>query len=176
MRLSIVLGAIVLGSLLLSADLLAQAPPGGGGRPGGMMQGNAFVQAIDALGDLNLRPDFTLAKEQKEKLQVIREDVKKSEEQWRTAHAEDLKKIQTDMQAARDAQDQDKMREVMTQRQELMQGMPSGDDALTKVKALLTEDQVKALDTRITERQQEMRTRMGGMMGGGRRAPAGGGQ
>lgn len=174
MRLSSVLGAIVLGSLLLSADLLAQAPPGGG-RPGmGMMQANRFVQAIDALGDLNLRPDFNLTKEQKEKLHAIREEVKKSEEQWRTAHAEDLKKIQEDMQAARG--DQDKMREVMTQRQELMQGMPGGEDSVTKVKALLTEDQVKALDTRITERQQEMRNRMGGMMGGGRRAPAGGGQ
>jgi len=53
---------------------------------------------------------------------------------------------------------------------------PADEDLPLDFNALLTEDQVKVLDTRITERQQEQRQRMGGMMGGGRRAPAAGGQ
>ena len=180
MRLSLILGLAAMGALLSSAAVMAQpAGGGGGGRGGGMMQQDPFVQQIDALGDLNLRPDFTLTKEQKEKLQAIRDDVKKAEDKWRADHAADLKKIQDDMMALRDAPDQDKMRELGTKRRELMQTMPKNDEAVGKIKALLTEDQAKALETRITERQEEGRARMGmggmGGPGGGRRGGGGGG-
>jgi Spy/CpxP family protein refolding chaperone len=109
-----------------------------------------------------------------EKLQAIRDEVKKEEGKWRADHAADLKKIQDDMAAA--AQDREQMRQVMTQRRELMQTMPKTDDAAQKVKALLTDDQAKALDARIAERQEEMRSRMGGMMGGRGGRGGGGGQ
>ena len=176
MRLSTMFGVAVLGSLFVAVNVMAQAAAQGGGQgrgPGaGMMQQDPFQQAIAALGDLNLRPDFNLSKEQKEKLQAVRDDVKKAEDKWRTDHADDLKKIQEEAQAARG--DQDKMREVMTKRRELMQTQPKSDDAAKQVKALLTEDQAKALEKRITERQEEMRARMGGMgMGGGRGARGG---
>lgn len=179
MRLSTVFGLAFLFSLVMAANLMAQPAPGGpGGRGGGGMFGMAqdpYQQAIAALGDLNLRPDFNLTAEQKTKLQAVRDEVKAAEDKWRTDHAADLKKIQDDSAAARQAQDQDKMREIMTARGELMQTMPKTDDAAQKVKALLTADQAKALDTRITERQEEARTRMGGMMGGGRGGRGGGG-
>jgi hypothetical protein len=178
MRLSTMFGVAVLGSLFVAVNVMAQAPGGGQGRGAGagMMQQDPFQQTIAALGDLNLRPDFNLSKEQKEKLQAVRDDVKKAEDKWRTDHAADLKKIQEEAQAARG--DQDKMTEVMTKRRELMQTQPKADDAAKQVKALLTEDQAKALEKRITERQEEMRARMGGMgFGGGRggRAGQGGG-
>ncbi len=139
------------------------------------MAQDQFVQTITALGDVNLRPDFNLTAEQKQKLQAVRDEVKAMEDKWRTDHAADLKKIQDDMAAARQGQDREKMREIMTARGELMQTMPKTDDAAQKVKALLTPDQAKALETRITERQEEMRSRMGGMMMGGRGGRPGGG-
>jgi hypothetical protein len=174
MRLSTMFGVAVLGSLFVAVNVMAQAPGGGQGRGpgGGMMQQDPFQQTITALGDLNLRPDFNLSKEQKEKLQVVRDDVKKAEDKWRADHADDLKKIQEETQAARG--DQDKMGEVMTKRRELMQTQPKSDDAAKQVKALLTEDQAKALEKRITERQEEMRARMGGMGGGRGRGAQGG--
>ncbi|MCY2952314.1 MAG: hypothetical protein NTU53_10095 [Planctomycetota bacterium] len=180
MRLSTMFGVAVLGSLFVAVNVMAQAAAQGGGQgrgPGAGMQQDPFQQTIAALGDLNLRPDFNLSKEQKEKLQAVRDDVKKAEDKWRADHADDLKKIQEETQAARG--DQDKMGEVMTKRRELMQTQPKSDDAAKQVKALLTEDQAKALEKRITERQAEMRARMGGMGGmggrGGRGAQGGGG-
>jgi hypothetical protein len=179
MRLLTVFGLAILGSLFMAANLLAQPAPGGGpGRPGGGMPGfglDPFDQTIVALGDLNLRPDFELTKDQKQKLQAVRDEVKQAEDKWRTDHAADLKKIQDDAMAARQSQDMEKMREIMTARRDLMQTMPKTDDAAQKVKALLTADQAKALETRITERQ-EAGTRMGPMMGGRGRGPGGGGQ
>ena len=174
MRLLIAFAAAVLGTCLVAGSSMAQAP-GGGGRGGGMMQPDPFVQTIDALGDLNLRPDFTLTKEQKEKLQAIRDEVKKGEDKWRADHAAELKKLQDDAAAAREAQDMEKGREVMTKRRELMQTMPKTEDAVTQVKALLSPDQAKLLETRITERQEEQRARMGGMGFGGRGGRGGGG-
>lgn len=175
MRFSTLFGLVVLASLFTAANLQAQAPgggPGGGGMFG--MQQDPFQTALSALGDVNLRPDFTLTAEQKEKVQAIRNDVKAAEDKWRTDHAADLKKIQDDAQAARDAQDMEKMREIMTARRDLMQTMPKTDDAAQKLKAVLTPDQAKALETRITERQDEARARMGGMFGGrGGRGPGG---
>jgi hypothetical protein len=177
MRLMTLFGLALLGSLVMAANLMAQPAPGGGGRGGGGfgMAQDPFVETITALGDLNLRPDFNLTAEQKTKLQAVRDEVKAAEDKWRTDHAAELKKIQDDMAAARQAQDQEKMREIGTARRELMQGMPKTDDAAQKVKALLTADQAKALETRIAERQEEMRARMGGMMGGRGGRPGGGG-
>lgn len=186
MRLANLVGLAVLGSLLMAANLMAQPAPrgagggrgagaGGAGGAGGAAQ-DAFQQTIVALGDLNLRPDFNLTAEQKQKLQAIRDDVKKLEDQWRADHAAELKKIQDDAAAARQAQDQGKMRELMTARRDLMQSMPKTDDAAQKVKALLTDDQARALEARITERQEDMRNRAGAMMGGrGGRAAGGAG-
>ena len=178
MRILSLFGFAVLGSLLMAANLIAQpAPRGAGGGRGAGRAGapaggafaatqDAFQRTIIALGELNLRPDFNLSDQQKQKLQAIRDDVKKLEDQWRTDHAADLKKIQDDTAAARQAGDQQKMRELMTARRDLMQTMPKTDEAAQKVKGLLTPDQAKALETRITERQDEMRNRMGAMTGG----------
>lgn len=176
MRVSTVFGLALLGSLIMAANLMAQPAPGGPGGGGmfGMAQ-DPFQQAIVALGDLNLRPDFNLTVEQKQKLQAVRDEVKTMEDKWRTDHAAELKKIQDDAATARQAQDQEKMREVMTARRDLMQTMPKTDDAAQKVKALLTDDQAKALEARINERQEEMRARMGGMPGRGGRGGGGGG-
>lgn len=181
MRLSTMCGMMVLGGLFLAASAMAQPAGGQRGRGMGMgMMGDPLQQLLTALGDVNLRPDFTLTKEQKEKIQSIRDGVKNAETKWRTDHAADLKKIQDDMQAARQDQDQDKMRETMTKARELMQSMPNTEEAAKEVRAVLTEDQAKALDARITERQEEMRARggmmMGGMRGGRRGGNGGGGQ
>ena len=169
----------LLGSLVMAANLMAQPAPGGAGRGGGggmfgMMAQDPYDQTIVALGDLNLRPDFNLTAEQKTKLQAVRDEVKAAEEKWRTEHAADLKKIEDEAAAARQSQDRDKMRELMTSRRDLMQTMPKNDEAAQKVKALLTPDQAKAVETRITERQEEMRARMGAMMGGRSGRPGGG--
>ena len=169
MRLSLVLGLAVAGSLMMGTAVMAQRAGGGrgAGRGAGMMPQAQWTQTLVALGDLNLRPEFTLTKEQKEKLQAIRDEVKKGEDQWRADHAVDIRKLQDDMQAARQAQDQAKIGELRPKMMELMQTMPKTDEAVAKVKALLSEDQVKALETRITERQEEMRSGLGAMGPGG---------
>src|SRR5689334_10678569 len=68
---------------------------GFGGGPGmmGMMGRRPFDEALAALGDLNLSPDFTLTPEQKTKVQSVRDDFKKAQEKWRTDHADEIKKL-----------------------------------------------------------------------------------
>ena len=177
------LAMVCVATLFMAGMAMAQpAAGGGGGRGGGrgagagMFQQDPFQQTIAALGDLNLQPDFNLTKEQKEKLQGIRDDVKKAAAKWRTDNADALKKLQDDSREAMQGQDREKMREIMTKRQELMQTQPKTDDAAKQVTALLTEDQKAALEKKIAERREEMRNRGGMMgMGGGRRAGGGGG-
>jgi len=166
------LALTVLAGLLWAASVQAADAPARGGR-GGMFQLDPFRQLIDALGDVNLRPDFNLTKEQKEKVQAVREQVKKAEDKWRSDNAEEMKKLQEGLRQAMQDQDNDKRNELLGKMRDLMQTQPKTDEAVQQIRAILTADQQKALDTRITERQEEARGRMGGF-GFGRRGGGGG--
>lgn len=160
----------------------ARGGPGAGGRgfpgggPMGMAPRDAVTEAIAALGELNLMPDFTLTKEQKEKVQAIRTTAKTARDKWMADHEADLRKLMEDARAAGGpGGDPDKMREIRTARQELMASAPKTDDAVKELKAALSEDQVKKLDERIAQMEQGRRQgqgRPGGPGGpGGRRPP-----
>jgi hypothetical protein len=146
-------------------------PGGAGGFGGGARafagQRDPLDELLALLGDLNLAPDFTLAADQKSKIQVIRDGFKKTQDEWRSAHADELKKMQEDMAQLRgggqgagggQAQppDREKMQELFQARQELMQSAPKSDEAAVEIKGLLTTEQLKKLEVRQTERQAEM--------------------
>jgi len=155
---------------------------GGMGGPGGMMgQRDGFGEAVAALAECNLEPDFNLTADQKTKIQGIRDGVKKARETWRKDHEEDIKKVQEEMRAARDGQDRDKAREAFQKLQELGAGAPKTDDAEKQLKAVLTADQAKKLDAKVEERfnqmeenRRQMMDRMGGGGPGGPGGPGGG--
>jgi hypothetical protein len=170
--------------------------PGGrgfGGGPGGMnFNADPLDELVRNLGDLNLTAAFTLTVDQKTRIDAIRGKLKKEKEQWRTDHEADFKKLQEDFAALRanngGEADRDKFVALNQSRQDLMNEAPKGDEAVTEIKALLNNDQLKALDEKTAQRRaerekmmQEMRAQFGGGPGGpgggggGRRGGAGGG-
>jgi hypothetical protein len=174
---------------------------GGGGMLGGLLGGvlgpyATFVQGQDALSvymaslaDMNMAPDFPLTKEQKEKIQAIRDKFKADIEKWNTDHADDSKKLRDDLMGmiqggnitAQDFQDLNKKRTDMNAT------APSADDAVKEVKAVLGDDLAKQVDDFIAAQKADrnkkladLRTQLGigaGMGGGfsGGRGGAGGG-
>ncbi len=122
---------------------------------GQFAQRDAFVEALAALGDLALTPDFTITNEQKESIQSLRFDQKLATDKWRGEHADDLQKLTEQSQAARDAGDQEKFRDTLQKRRTLMQSGPKPEDAVKKLVALLNEEQRKRLDERLAQRRAE---------------------
>ncbi len=155
------------------------------GGPAAMLNRNAFTEAVATLGELNLSPDFTLAKEQKERVQAVRDDYKKQTDKWRTDHEADIKKIQDNMAAMRGggggggaAGGGGNVRQAI---QDLTKTMPDFDAFVKQLKEALAADQVKRLEDKLAERKaeqekqmQDMRQRFGG--GGGAAGGGGGGR
>src|SRR5258706_11772082 len=71
-----------------------QRPGGPGGQGGGFGAfggpRDALTEAIGALGELNLSPSFSLTKEQKEKIQGIRDTAKQTRDKWTSEHQEQI--------------------------------------------------------------------------------------
>lgn len=196
------IGVLAAGVAILGAATFvsAQNPPGGpgggGGGPGrgpggGMMRmgmpGQARPTALDelvmVLGDLNLRPTFTLSDDQKTKLQSLRDAVKTAQEKWTTDNAEELAEIRESMnslmQAGPDG-DPEAWRDVMEQNMALMETSPDGEAETEQARALLTPEQAKAVEARFAEieaERQKMWQQMGAPGGRGPGGPGGpGGQ
>jgi len=135
-----------------------QQPQRGFGRFGfgqGFQPRDPFVDALNALGDLALTPDFTITTEQKENIQSLRLDQKLATDKWRGDHADDLIKFTEQSQAARDAGDMEKFRDIMQKRRNLMQSGPKPEDAVKKLNGLLNEEQRKRLEERMAQRRAE---------------------
>jgi Spy/CpxP family protein refolding chaperone len=108
------------------------------------------------LSELNMSPDFTLAKEQKEKIHGIREEFMKQQETWRTAHEEDLKKFQaqfSELRAGGEA-NREKIQEIAKAQGELYSTAPKGEEQAKEIKALLTPEQAKQLEERLSKRRE----------------------
>jgi hypothetical protein len=159
-------------------------------RPGATR--DPMEELVSILGELNLSPDFTLSADQKTKIKSARDEFKKQQDDWQTAHADELKKQRDEMAELRGAArggggpDREKMQELFQARQELMGSAPKSDEAVVEIKGILTTDQLKKVDTAVAARQaqvekmrNEMRERSGpgggGGQGGGRRGGGGGG-
>ena len=159
-----------------------QRPGGPGGFAGGGFGGfgaprDALSEAVAALGELNLSPSFNLTKEQKEKIQGIRDSAKQARDKWTAEHQEQINKIGEEFRAALQGQERDKLREIGQQRQDLMSSAPKTEDAAAQLQAVLSDDQKKQLDEQIAKRQQEMQNAAGRFGGGAaRRGGAGNNQ
>jgi len=156
---------------------------GPGGGPGGfagrgMMGRDSLSEIITLLGEVNLKPEFNLTKDQKDKIQAIRNEVKEARAKWQKEKADDLKKLAEEMRAARDANvDREQLRELFQKRQEIMGTAPTTEEAVKKIREVLTAEQLAALDAYTKEKQaadEAARQEMGAMFGGGMRGGPGG--
>jgi hypothetical protein len=154
-------------------------------RPGGMMPGlqgdrNNLEPFITILADLNLGPDFNLTVEQETKIAAIRDGFKKSADAWETEHADQVADLRDQMRQMRRGQGGDDRQKVMDSMRDLMLTAPNGDSEVKEIKALLTEDQVKQVETREaaakaeTDRMREEMRQRWGNNGGGRGGNGGG--
>jgi hypothetical protein len=154
-------------------------------------------ELIMIIGDLNMKPDFTLSADQKTKIQASRDALKKQRDKWQADHEADFNHFQEEMSELRNSNNpqetREKMQEIMTARMEVMESAPKSDETVVEIKGLLTNDQLKMLDSRLEERkaeQQKAREQMmermrnggpgggfgGGGPNGGQGGPGGGGQ
>lgn len=170
--------------ITLTSTASAQPGPGGGGGPGGpppmrmqgMMGGNALSPIVSTIADLNLRPDFNLSLEQKTQIAKIRDEFKKSVDAWREENADEIRQIQEITAQLREAGpdgDPEAWRDVMEQNMALMQTAPTGESEAESVRAVLTDEQKKALETRLDEIAAEMEQMRQQMGGPGNRGPGG---
>jgi Spy/CpxP family protein refolding chaperone len=178
MRLSSILRSILCAAFLLSFASVTLAQEGGGrggrggrgGFGGGFFGGgNELTTAVQVLGDLNLSPDFTLDKEQKTKIQAVRDEYAKAMEKWRTDNQEKLAAIREEMQ---NAQDREARQAVMTKSRELYATGPKAEESVNQIKAALTAEQKTAFEKALTERAERRGPGGRGGEGGGRRRGA----
>jgi hypothetical protein len=127
----------------------------GGPMPG--MMGGALEGFINRLGMVNLTTDFTLTADQKTKIQAIRDDFKKQTDEWRTAHADEIKQLDEQQQEVMNGlqtgniPDPGQMQEMEEQRRALYETAPNGEDHVAQIKALFTPEQDKIFEARKAE-------------------------
>ncbi len=159
-------------------NMAADGAPGGGiPRDRGMFPGrDATGETIALIALASLNPDFDLTKEQKEKIQAIAEEAKAAGK-WRADHDAELRKLDEDMRNARQDGQREELELLTQKQQDLMATGPKAEDLTAKLKAVLTPEQLKALDAAAAEKRaaDDQRRRQGGGMFGGGRGGRGGG-
>lgn len=157
------------------------------GGPGGFMAGpergrvmfasmdfrnrDGLGETLALIGEASLRPDFNLSDEQRTKIQAIREEVKAARAKWQQEHAEALKKLSEASRTLREGGQREGIRELFQQRQEIMATAPTTEEAVQKLKAVLSAEQVKAMEAVAVEKRaeaEESRQQFVGLAGEGR--------
>jgi hypothetical protein len=146
----------------------------------GMLAQNPMEELIVTLGELNLGPDFTLTADQKTKIQSVRNEFKKQMDDWRAAHADEMKKLQDEAAELRGGggpggggaggANREKFRDLFEARQQLMESAPKSDEAVAEIKGILTTEQLKKFEAAAAAKQAEMekmREEMRGRFGPG---------
>jgi hypothetical protein len=154
----------------------------GGGNPAAMLDvaRDPMEELIMIIGDLNMKPDFTLTADQKTKIQAARDGLKKLRDKWQADHEADFNQFTEQMNELRNSNNpqemREKMQEITVARMEVMESMPKSDETVAEIKGILTTEQLRTLDSRLTARKAEQqkareqlmeRMRNGGPGGGG---------
>lgn len=105
--------------------------------------------------------------EQKEQIRTILQESEETVRAYREEHKAEFEQIRTDMKAAREAGDREKMKALGEQLRKLMEASPR-QDIVEKIKAVLTPEQVKILEENIAKAKEQMRDRIREGQGGER--------
>ena len=163
------LRTVLVGVVMMAMAAVAAGQAGGGAgavrpMPGGGMFGWGgagqfqFDSYLRMVADMNMSPDFALEKAQKEKIVAVKDEFKKATEKFMADNKDEMAKIQDGYRDA--GRDPQKWQELGKQSQELMAKGPKAQEYIDKVKAALTADQVKALDEKAKQAEEENRARM----------------
>ena len=108
--------------------------------------------AVQPLAELNLRPDFELTREQKDKIQAIRAAYDARLDGWRAGHEADFKaqsKRWSDLRSGHlppGGRPTEEWPKLMKARQDLLATSPDATDAVDQMTAVLTADQRQRYD------------------------------
>lgn len=110
------------------------------------------------LANLNMTPDFSLDKAQKEKIAALKAEFDAAVTKFQADNNDEGVKLQDALQKALHAKDRDqaKIQEYIKQQQELMAKGPKSADTIAKVKELLTADQAKVLEDKLAAQKAGM--------------------
>ncbi len=111
---------------------------------------------------------ITLSDEQREQVRAIIQEQGEKARAFREEHQTEFEQLRKDMQAAREAGDREKMRVLAQKHRELVEKGPRGE-AIEKIKAVLTPEQIKTFEENLARERQRMQNPAGRGPGGGER-------
>jgi hypothetical protein len=135
----------------------------GGGAPviinGGWGGYVAPLPIVSMVTELNMTPDFTLDKDQKTRIQDIRDEWKKANDQFLAENADKLTELNNATTEALKARDMEMVTALSKERQALMAQGPKMDDFSAKIKDSLTADQRKVVEEKELVQKAQMQQR-----------------
>lgn len=102
-----------------------------------------------------LLSELNLTSEQKEKVKDIMVEARTARAEWYKTNGEKMKELQKEMQAAREAKDQEKGKAVGEQVKALRESMPKPQENMAKVREVLTPEQQTVFDAKIQEMKEQ---------------------
>lgn len=98
--------------------------------------------------------------QQKEQIRQIVEDAAQKWKAFHEEHQAEFNQLRKDFQAAREARDREKMKELSEKRRELMGQMPDRGEAIEAVKKILTPEQLARFEENLAAQRERMQQRM----------------
>ena len=114
---------------------------------------NPLDDLVHPLAELNLRPDFDLSPDQKERVLAVRRDYAARLDEWRKAHGADFKRQVQAWEDLRNGRGRpgggrptERWLELRETRQKLLATSPDAADPLAQIEAVLSDDQRRQFD------------------------------
>lgn len=141
-----VLLALAASAMIFTTSIaLAEKPADKGGAPatqpsdkGEKKKSPDLKEALDQLG---------LSEDQKTKIAAIQADFKKQAEAWDASHEAEIKELKGKVEAAKKAKDDAQLKQLETQKGDLMKSRPNPKKSVDDIKAVLTADQKTKLES-----------------------------
>ncbi len=98
---------------------------------------------------------LNLTDKQEQQIKAAADDFREKQQAWSKEHGEQLKNLHEQMGDARKANDKEKMKDLRTQTQQLMQSRPDRKELTDKVESILTDEQKQQLQERREQQHEQ---------------------
>lgn len=119
--------------------------------PGGEGQGPRIMGFL--LHDLNITP------EQHEQIKVVMEDARDKHMKWLEEHKDEVEALRSEVKKAVEAKDREALKGLREKMVALRENAPKPEDAIAKIRPILTKEQATTFDTRLAEVKERMQER-----------------
>jgi Spy/CpxP family protein refolding chaperone len=118
-----------------------------------------------------LLKDLNLTEDQHEQIKVVLDDTRDAHMKWREEHADEADALRAEVRKAVEAKDREALAKLREKMKALREDAPKPEDAVAKIRPILTEEQATKFDAKLAELKEKMKERAGEMREG--RGPRG---